>query len=111
MEDCIFCKIINNKVDRNLVYEDSKVVIFKSIKPSAEHHLLIVPKKHTISFLELNEDILAMTKAAQNIIKKLNLAEGYKLIFNGGKYLEIMHVHWHLLAGKLEDTNDILDKI
>jgi histidine triad (HIT) family protein len=111
MEDCIFCKIIRDEIPRDLIFEDSEAVVFKSNRPAAEHHLLVVPKKHIGTFMELDNVILSMTKVAQGIIKKLNLSDGYKMIFNGGKYQEVPHVHWHILSGKLEDSDDILNKI
>lgn len=102
IDDCVFCKIIKGGIPREFEYEDDKVVIFSSNKPEAEIHLLVIPKKHIPSFLELDEVILDMTKAAQKIIKDMNLSDGYKLCFNGGKYLEVQHVHLHLLAGKID---------
>ena len=102
MEDCVFCKIIKGEIPKKFEYEDEKVVVFYSNKPSAETHLLIIPKKHIPTFAELDGEIIDMTKAAQKIIKDMNLGDGYRLCFNGGKYLEVRHVHLHLLAGKID---------
>jgi histidine triad (HIT) family protein len=102
MEDCVFCKIIKGEIPKKFEYEDDKVVIFKSNKPVAETHLLIVPKKHISNFMELGEETSDMMKAAQKIIKVRDLGDGYRLCFNGGKYLEVQHVHLHLLAGKID---------
>lgn len=103
MEDCVFCKIIKGEIPKELIYKDNDVVVFKSNKPVALHHLLIVPVKHIENYLELDNEILNMTKVSQKIIKNLKIENGYKLVFNGGKYQEIAHVHWHLLAGDLHD--------
>lgn len=103
MENCIFCKIIKGEMPTELIYKDNDVFVFKNIKPLATHHLLVVPTKHINNFMELGDDILNMTKIAQKIIKDLNIEDGYKLVFNGGKYQEIPHLHWHLLAGDLHD--------
>jgi histidine triad (HIT) family protein len=102
MEDCIFCKLIKGELPRKLEYEDDKVVAFRSNKPVAEIHLLIVPKKHIQTFMDLGDEVLDMTKAAQKIIKDKNLGSGYRLCINGGKYIEVPHVHLHLLAGKID---------
>lgn len=110
MDECIFCKIINDEVPRELLYEDLDCVVFKSNAPVAEHHLLVVPKKHISSFMELDDHVFSMTKVAQKMIKDLNILDGYKIVFNGGKYQAVPHVHWHLLAGNLEKNDDILDK-
>ncbi len=110
MEDCVFCKIVKKEIPSNIIFENEDVIVFKTIAPVAEHHYLVCPKKHIASFMELDSEILSITKTAQEVIKKFEIVDGYKLIFNGGKYQEVMHVHWHLLAGKLEDEDDILKK-
>lgn len=109
MEDCVFCKIIKNELPRSLEYEDDRVVVFKSIQPVAETHLLIVPKNHISNFMGLDSEMNDLVKAAQEIIKSKKLEEGYKIIVNGGKYQEVQHIHIHLLAGKLEQEDDILN--
>ncbi len=111
MDNCIFCKIMNRELPSQNVFETESVLVFKTIKPVAEYHYLVVPKKHVKSFMELGDDIKDMKDAAQEVIKQNNIASGYKLIFNGGKYQEVMHIHWHLLAGKLEDNDDILNQL
>lgn len=109
MENCVFCKIINGDIKVDFIYQDDDCVVFSSNAPVAEHHLLVIPKKHTVNFMELDAEILPMTKIAQKMIKQLNLESGYKMIFNGGKYQEVMHVHWHILAGKFKEESDIIN--
>ncbi len=110
MEECVFCKIIKKEITVDLLYEDDTCVVFKSNAPVAEYHLLVVPKKHIVNFMFLDDTVLLMTKIAQMMISNLKLGDGYKMIFNGGKYQSVPHLHWHLLSGKLEDENDILNK-
>ncbi len=111
MEECVFCKIIKGDIKVDFVYEDSDSVVFNSNEPVAEHHLLVIPKKHISNFLDLDETILPLTKVAQKIINDRKINDGYKLIINGGKYQSVPHLHVHLLAGKLEDERDILNKL
>ncbi len=110
MEDCVFCKIIKKEIIVDFVYEDSDCVVFNSNEPVAEHHLLVIPKKHISNFLELDETVLSMTKVAQKMIRDNNISDGYKLIINGGRYQSVPHFHLHILAGKLEDSDDILNR-
>lgn len=104
MDDCIFCKIIKKEILSDIIYEDDFVIVFNDIKPVAKTHILIIPKKHISNFLDIknNFDFSKMIKVTQKIIKKNKIDLGYKLIFNGGKYQEIPHLHWHLLAGDLK---------
>jgi histidine triad (HIT) family protein len=102
MEDCIFCKLIKGELPRKFEYEDDKVVAFKSNKPAAEIHILIVPKKHVATFLDLSGEMNNLVQAAQKVIHDKKIESGYKLAVNGGKYQEVQHFHLHLLAGELE---------
>ena len=111
MEDCVFCKIVKKEIPAEIIYEGHDAVVFKNIEPVATHHLLIIPVKHVSNFLELNDEILTMTKITQKIIKDLNISDAYKLVFNGGKYQSIPHLHWHLLAGNLEPDKNLLNNL
>ncbi|MFW6381659.1 MAG: HIT domain-containing protein, partial [Bacillota bacterium] len=53
MEDCLFCKIVSGEMDTDFVYEDEQVVVFEDVNPQAPVHLLIVPKKHIGTVLDL----------------------------------------------------------
>ena len=71
-----------------------------------------MPKEHIESIMHIqNSDFFGeLVMAAKELIKKNNIENGYKLMFNGGKYQAIPHLHWHLLGGKLEDESDILNQ-
>lgn len=55
MEDCIFCKIINREIPAEIVYEDADVLAFKDINPQAPVHMLVIPKKHIDSVIDVTE--------------------------------------------------------
>ncbi len=105
MEECVFCKIINGEMDTELVYEDEKVVAFEDINPQAPVHLLIVPKEHTPTLLDLdNYDIIGhIFKIANKLSAENNIdEEGFRIIANckeGGGQI-VFHIHFHLLGGK-----------
>lgn len=110
MDDCVFCKIVKGEIPSDVVFRDENVIVFKNIEPIATHHLLICPTKHVASFMELGEEILPMIKVTQKIINELEIKNEYKLVFNGGKYQSVPHVHMHLLSGNLEKNEDVLNK-
>jgi histidine triad (HIT) family protein len=112
MEDCIFCKIAKHESPATVELENESVIAFANIAPIAQTHILIIPKKHIETFIDLDSDEMlgAMREAVQEIIKKNNLEGAYKLVFNGGRYAQVRHLHWHLLAGKLENEDDILNQ-
>lgn len=53
MEDCIFCKIIKKEIPSQIVYEDDNILAFKDINPQAPVHILVIPKKHIESLIDL----------------------------------------------------------
>ena len=106
-EDCLFCKIINGDIPSEKVYEDEYVLGFKDINPAAPIHILVIPKKHIDSLACLNEEdkeyVWKIHEAMNKIAKQENfINDGLKVIVNCGKDAgqEVMHLHYHLLAGK-----------
>ena len=107
MEDCIFCKIIKGEIPSEKVYEDEDVLAFNDINPAAPIHVLIIPKKHIKNLMEMkSEDYKLMGKILEVIQKVAKIVgvdeKGFRLIANCGpdSGQEVMHVHFHLLAGR-----------
>lgn len=112
MSDCIFCKIANKEINSEIVYENENIVAFKDINPEAKIHILIVPKKHYETILDVNDDevIKDIFKAVKEIAAQYDIDEkGFRIINNckedGGQ--TVMHVHFHMLAGEKLSTNII----
>lgn len=107
MEDCIFCKIINKQIPSDIVYEDSEIIAFKDIQPVAPIHILIVPKKHIPSVMQLTEEdqelIGKIYSVAQKLAVEFNVdKEGFRIVTNCGENAgqTVKHIHFHLLGGK-----------
>ena len=106
-KDCIFCKIINKKIESDIIYEDDEMIVFKDIRPKAPVHLLVAPKKHIASYNEVkkeDKELLAkLMFKVQEMAKKHNISEsGYKVVINCGKEggQIVYHLHIHLLGGE-----------
>ena len=56
MDDCIFCKIIKGEIPSEKVYEDEEILAFKDIKPVTPVHILVIPKKHISTLMEVNDE-------------------------------------------------------
>ena len=107
MEDCLFCKIIKGEIPSQKVYEDDEILAFKDINPAAPIHILVIPKKHISSLTDMkngDEQIISKIYVKINeIAEQQGFKEnGYRVIVNCGKDggQEVMHLHFHLLAGK-----------
>ena len=104
---CIFCKIIEGEIPSQKVYEDEKVIAFNDINPVAPYHILVVPKKHYESIIDINENEMEIVSHIHNVINKIASEKGFdkagfRIINNcgndGGQ--EVKHLHYHVLAGK-----------
>jgi len=104
---CIFCKIVNKEIASNIVYEDEKVVAFHDINPQAPYHILVVPKKHISTLLEVTEEdkelIGHIYLVINKIAKDIGFDErGYRVVVNCKEEAgqTIFHLHFHILAGR-----------
>jgi histidine triad (HIT) family protein len=100
---CIFCKIAKGEIDSKKVLENDEFLAFYDINPQKNIHILVIPKKHFNSFDEVDSNTMAnMTLFIQEVVKKVDLKDGYRLItnigLNGGQ--EIPHLHFHILGGE-----------
>ena len=107
MNDCIFCKIINNEIPSNKIYEDDNIIAFKDINPQMPIHVLVIPKKHIASILELTSEDEELIGKIFSVIKKLakelKIDEtGFRVISNCGEDAgqTVKHIHFHILAGQ-----------
>lgn len=107
MEDCIFCKIINNEIPSNKVYEDDEILAFKDVNPQMPIHILVVPKKHIKSILDLSKEDEQLVGKIFSIIKKIAIdlgieENGFRVISNCGEDAgqTVKHLHFHILAGE-----------
>ena len=105
--DCIFCKIVNHEIPSEIVYEDDEILAFKDINPQTPIHILVIPKTHIESILELDEDAKPICgkifTAIQKIAKEQKIEKaGFRVISNCGEDAgqEVKHLHFHILAGQ-----------
>lgn len=101
--NCLFCKIVDKQIPAKVEYEDDVVTVFHDINPKAPVHLLIIPKKHIPTMMDVAEEDLHLVgyihKIAQEMYPKMGL-QGMRLINNCGEKggQEIFHLHYHLLG-------------
>jgi len=107
MSDCLFCGIVEGRVKGDIVYRDESVVAFRDIRPQAPVHILIVPRKHVATILDLEATDAGVVGEIFLLIAKLareqGVAEsGFRVVVNSGADAgqSVFHVHFHLLGGR-----------
>ena len=109
MENCIFCKIIKGELPAQRVYEDDNYLAFLSIGPVSQGHTVVIPKKHTATFAELEPkdaaDLICVVQTlAKEIVAKLD-TKAFNLGLNNGELAGqvVPHVHWHIMPRYQDD--------
>lgn len=73
---CIFCDIINKSKESRILYEDAEFLAFPDIKPAAEHHYLVVTRRHIKDAKELTKDDIPLLQRM--------IDQGYKILQENG---------------------------
>jgi len=107
MADCPFCGIADGKIKANLVYQDEALLAFKDILPKAPVHILIIPRKHIVSVLDIDTNdsgvIGRIFQVAGQLAREQGIADsGFRVVVNSGADAgqSVFHLHYHLLGGR-----------
>jgi histidine triad (HIT) family protein len=104
---CLFCEIVGGRIPAKVVHQDDHVLAFQDIDPKAPTHVLVIPKKHITSILDVSEgdDALVgrLVRTARDLAQQSGLdPRGFRLVFNCGDDAgySVYHIHLHLLGGR-----------
>ncbi len=99
--DCIFCKIAAGDIPAHTVYEDQHSFAFLDIKPHAQGHTVVIPKKHAVTVFDLGEkeyhelmkDVLMTMKRIQKVLNPDGFNVGWNHNTAGGQVVPHLHIH------------------
>ena len=101
--DCIFCKIIKKEIPSAKVIDNGKIIAFLDIQPVNKGHVLVVPKEHFETMLDIPEAVLKdMILAAKRIARSMRKsikADGFNIGMNNftAAGQAVMHAHMHII--------------
>jgi len=103
--DCILCAVRDNdeRVKSLKIYEDNFCFIVLNLYPYNPAHLMIVPQRHLIKFIELTkEELIHINRTIQGIqllLDDLYSPKGYNIGINQGRDAggSIEHLHFHII--------------
>ncbi|NPA80632.1 MAG: HIT domain-containing protein [Thermotogae bacterium] len=102
--DCVFCRIARGEEPADVVHETERVIVFRTIRPEADFHVLVVPKEHYERIDEIDDPQTAyeLFKAIRDVAHKFNL-KAFRVVNKNGRSVgqTVMHVHIHVLSGNL----------
>jgi len=102
MKKCIFCSIAESNIPHHkIIWEDTNHIAFLDINPSKEGHTLVIPKKHSLSHLELSpseySELFIAAESVSNLLKETLRANHIGLVIEG---TSVPHTHIHLIPLK-----------
>jgi histidine triad (HIT) family protein len=107
MTDCLFCKIAEGKIPAKIEFQDELAVAFQDINPQAPIHIIIIPRKHIATILDIKPDDFGIMGHLYGVANKIAenkglKDDGFRLVANCGRFAgqEIQHIHIHILGGR-----------
>eukprot|EP00986_Skeletonema_menzelii_P016025 scaffold13298_cov170-Skeletonema_menzelii.AAC.1 len=102
-----FDNILSGKWPSTKVYEDSTVLAFRDINPTAPTHILVIPK-HRDGLTKLSnarddqEGILGHLLFVAQSVGKQECPEGFRVVINDGEHgaQSVYHLHLHVIGGR-----------
>ncbi|MGM5482941.1 MAG: HIT family protein [Nanobdellota archaeon] len=111
--DCIFCKIIQDEIPGEKLYENENTLAIMDINPANKGHVLVIPKEHYETFTDLPDEIAAglskTTKKMAEAVNKATKTEGFNIVINNKKVAGqlVPHVHFHIIPRYENDGIDM----
>ena len=109
MIDCLFCKIEKSKI----VSENDFFIVVRDNYPVTELHTLIISKRHTASYFELEDSekislIKTLDKQKSLLLQNDSTIKGFNIGINDGVEAgqTIMHFHAHLIPRRTGDVQN-----
>ena len=106
-EECLFCKIWARELPAKEVYRDDELLAIEDIRPVAPVHLLIIPKEHIPTVIDLKPEnaqlLFRMVDRANQLARDRQISrDGYRLVINTGPQAgqSVYHLHMHLIGGR-----------
>ncbi len=103
MKDCIFCRIAAGAAAAEIVHETEDTVAFLDSHPAARGHVMVIPRAHAASLLELDDRAVAgIFRAVKDVMRKVDIAlgpAGMNVGWNHGRAAgqHVFHLHVHVL--------------
>jgi histidine triad (HIT) family protein len=107
VEPCLFCRIVAEEIDADVVHSSDRVLAFRDTNPQAPTHILVIPKDHVPSMRDVGNDhadmLAELFASAAHIARAEGIDEsGWRMVANVGREAgqTVDHLHFHLLGGR-----------
>ena len=110
---CTFCDLIQGAAEVSVCHEDSDAIAFMDIQPVNNGHVLVVPREHYESLLDVPEEIglhlFRVTMRLANAVRRVTGCDDFNIVVNSGAAAgqDEPHYHVHIIPRREGDGFDI----
>lgn len=110
---CTFCNLIRGSAEVSICYEDTDAIAFMDNQPVNNGHVLVVPRQHYESLLDVPEDIglhvFRVTMRLAGAIRRVTGCADLNIVVNSGAAAgqDEPHYHVHIIPRRMGDGFDI----
>ena len=110
---CTFCDLIRGAAEVSICHEDSDSIAFMDIQPVNAGHVLVVPREHYESLLDVPPEIglhlFHVTMKLAGAVRKVTNCEDMNIVVNSGAAAgqDEPHYHVHIIPRRHGDGFDI----
>ena len=99
--DCVFCSIVAAETEAELVLEEESFVAFLDQRPVFKGHVLLVPRDHVVTLVDLPAELrdgflAAAQRLATAVVEGLG-AQGSFVAMNNVVSQSVPHLHLHVV--------------
>lgn len=105
MEDFYCEEVLSGKTPVEKVIETENVLAYRHTRPFWETHIVVIPKRHISSLLELQAADDPLILELFDVIKKVaamvyDEKGAARVLTNLGEYQDSKHLHFHVNSGR-----------
>jgi histidine triad (HIT) family protein len=110
---CTFCDLIHGSAEVSICHEDSDAIAFMDIQPVNNGHVLVVPREHYESLLDVPQELglhlFRVTMRLTAAIRQVTGCEDFNIVVNSGTAAgqDEPHYHVHIIPRRDGDGFDI----
>ena len=107
--DCTFCDLIKGAAEVSICHEDADAIAFMDIQPVNPGHVLVVPREHYSSLLDVPPEIgvhlFRETMRLAAAVRRVTGCDDMNLVVNSGAAAgqDEPHYHVHIIPRRPED--------
>ncbi|MGD8191274.1 HIT family protein [Brevibacillus ginsengisoli] len=106
MTEDFYCEeVLSGKTPIQKVWETDHVLAYYHTRPYYEVHIVVIPKRHVLSLLTLEESdtdlLIELIEVVKKVASQVVMEYGAsRIMTNLGEYQDSKHLHWHVIFGK-----------